>query len=306
MPFTTSYFAIDYSDAVRAVAILQTVEQFAPETMATYIGGFRYDQGMWGRFMCEGLRATSLAYNSPEASWLIGDRGEVWSFKAGQVVSKAQLPDSGLEGRSLGQPNEIRRVAGRLYVCGFAGQVYTQDAQGQWVHMDDGLAEPEGRPDSIDLESIDGTGPDNLYTVGSSGLMAHWDGRAWKRIPLLTNVYLARVRCFGERVIAVGDKGVVVEGDGTQWRVSHIPGAEEASLSDVALYNRKLYVAGVDTLWEQEPDGGWSAVKHGLPKEKTTFVRLAVGDGRLWAMGFKRLNSFDGSKWVAHPDPNNG
>ncbi len=171
---------------------------------------------------------------------------------------------------------------------------------------DDGLAVAEGRPNSIDLESIDGTDPDNLYTVGGGGLMAHWDGREWKRVPLLTNVYLARVRCFGERVVAVGEKGVVVEGDGQQWRVSHIPGAEEASLSDVALYDKRLYVAGLDTLWQQEPDGGWSAVRHGLPKEKTTFVRLAVGDGRLWAMGFKRLNSFDGKAWQAHPDPNNG
>lgn len=306
MAFTTSYFAIDYSEGVRAVAVLQTVDQFSPRTRATFIGSFRFDRGTWGGFMCEGIRATSLDYDSPDVSWLVGDRGEVWTFKGGQVQSKEQLPDSGLEGRGLGQPNEIRRVAGQLYVCGFAGQVYTQDAKGRWMHMDDGLAEAEGRADSIDLESIDGTGPDNLYTVGSRGLVARWDGKAWSRIPVLTNVYLARVRCFGERVVAVGEKGVVVEGDGVHWRVSHIPGAEEASLSDVAMYNKKLYVAGVETLWEQKANGSWAAVSHGLPDEKTTFVRLAVGDGRLWAMGYKRVNSFDGKEWQAHPDPNNG
>lgn len=39
---------------------------------------------------------------------------------------------------------------------------------------------------------------------------------------------------------------------------------------------------------------------------KTQFIRMVVGGDRLWTMGFKRVNSFDGKRWEAHPDPNNG
>ncbi len=49
----------------------------------------------------------------------------------------------------------------------------------------------------------------------------------------------------------------------------------------------------------------WSVVDTGL-KEPPEFVKLAVGDGRLWAMGLKRLHSFDGRHWEAHIDPDNG
>jgi len=175
-----------------------------------------------------------------------------------------------------------------------------------WVHMDAGLAEPTGNPDSIDLESIDGTAGNDIYAVGSGGLIAHWDGMAWTRLPVLTNVYLARVRCFAkDRIVVVGNNGVVIESDGKSWKLDRIPGCDETPLSDVVMYRERLYVAALGRLFVKNADR-WTEVKHGLPKDKTQFIRLVVGDDRLWAMGATRINSFDGKAWKAHPDPNNG
>lgn len=309
MAFTTSYFAMDFSPIHQAVAVLATVDQFEAGTPATDIGFFWLDNGEWGGETLDGIRATSVVCprGAEESVWITGDRGEVWAYKGGQVRSRAHLPDSGLEGRRLGQPNDIRRIAGSLYVCGFAGQIYTQDAKGQWVHMDEGVAEPKGTAKSIDLESIDGTAHDNIYTVGSSGLVFHWGGKAWKQIPVQTNVYLARVRCFApDDIVIVGEKGVVIEGDGRFWKTTRIPEAENASLYDVVKFRGKLYVAsGGDDLYVKKGKS-WEKVEHGLDPEKTQFIRMVVGADRLWAMGFKRLNSFDGKRWETHPDPNNG
>jgi len=281
------------------------VDQFDPDTMFTDFGTFHVAKNQWFGQHFEGIRATAMAYGPPgEPIWFIGDRGEIWSQLQGKIT-KAQLPDSGLDGRGLGQPNDIRCIAGKMYICGFAGQVYTLD-RGKWVHIDDGLAEPTGKPDSIDLVSIDGTGPDDIYVVGSGGLVAHFDGRKWTRIPVLTNLHLSKVRCTARnKIFAVGHKGVFMESDSRAWKVERIPGAEEKTLSDVTVYKDKLYLAGVEDLFVRTAKG-WEIVRHGLPKEKTTFLKLEVGDDRLWALGFKRLNSFDGKKWIAHPDPNNG
>ncbi len=311
---TTTYYALDYSPLVHGLVLLQTVDQLDPDTEATAIGSYYADINQWARRVVDGLRATAhLCQDTREQPlWIAGDRGQICTYRAGPgaqgggIQTREQLPDSGLEGRGLGQPNDIRRIAGKLYICGFAGQVYTQNAKGAWVHMDQGLAEPEGKVDSIDLESIDGTGPNDIYTVGSKGLVYHWNGKRWTKVPVLTNVYLAKVRCFAEHnIVIVGEKGVIIESDGTGFKESRIGIAEDASLSDVALYNDKLYVAAGDKLLVKKPNGDWSEVRHGLDKEKTQFIRLAVGEGRLWAMGYKRLNSFDGKKWVAHLDPNN-
>ena len=43
----------------------------------------------------------------------------------------------------------------------------------------------------------------------------------------------------------------------------------------------------------------------GLGKD-ADFLRLTLGEGRLWAMGTSRIHSFDGKRWASHPDPDNG
>src|SRR5262249_5730086 len=124
--------------------------------------------------------------------------------------------------------------------------------------------------------------------------------------PIVTNVYLSHVRCLRKDwIVAVGDRGVVVESDGTKWWMSRIPGADELTLSNVELFQGRLYVAAVEKLFARGKQD-WQEVRHPLHEEKTRFVKLLLGEDKLWAMGFKRLNSFDGTTWLAHPDPNNG
>jgi photosystem II stability/assembly factor-like uncharacterized protein len=223
------------------------------------------------------------------------------------VILKVQLPDSGVRTkRHLGSPNRIRVIAGRPYVCGFAGQIYTLDGD-NWVHMDDGVVEPEGTASSLDLEGIHGTAHDDLYVVGSRGFLARWDGHAWMRIPLLTDSYLGGVRAFTrDHVVAVGNDGVVVEWNGANWTVNIIPRHRQTLLSDVEMFDGDLYVAAVDKLLVRKDKAKkWEEVKLRV-KEEPEFIRLAIGDGRLWAMGSKRVHSFDGKKWEAHVDPDNG
>jgi len=300
MPAPNSYFAFSYSHSKRKLVVLATLDDL--DAAAVTVAGI-FDGKTWGAQNFKNLAGTAV--HADDALWITSADGEVVRSAQGDVT-RARLPDSGAEGRHLGQPNQIRRIGDRFYVCGFAGQVYTGTGTGKWMHMDDGLAERTGTPKSIDLEDLAGTGPNDIYVVGSGGLIAHWNGKKWTRLPALTEGYLAAVRCFApNHIVAVGDDGLLVQGDGNTWRTEVIPGCEDITLSDVEMYQDRLYVAAVDKLMVRKGTR-WQAVKHGLDKKRTSFFKLTTGADRLWTMGQKRLSSFDGKTWTAHIDPDNG
>jgi len=249
----------------------------------------------------DGMLVTSAASNG-DALWAVGQYGEIWTFPRGrQAPIVGKLPDSGPRG--LGPPGRIRLIDEVPYVCGYAGQVYTLAAD-RWVHLDDGIREAQAKVDSLDLEGVHGTGKDDLFVVGSKGTLAHWNGNAWVRQPLLTTSYLAGVRALSKtHVVAVGDSGVFVERKGGNWSVEQVAGFEDAIFSDIETYQGKLYIAAVGTLLVRA-GADWRPVDTGLD-EPPEFIRLTTGGGKLWAMGAKRIHSFDGSTWTAHVDPDN-
>ena len=248
MPAPNSYFALSYSETKRKMVVLATADDL-DETEAFTVACV-FDGKSWGAQNFKNL-AGSAVY-AEDALWITSKDGEIVRSEQGNVT-RARLPDSGSHGRHLGQPNQIRKIGERLYICGFAGQVYTENGQRQWVHMDDGLAEKVGTAKSIDLEDIGGTGPDDIYVVGSGGLIAHWNGRQWARLSPVTNRYLAAVRCFAPNdIVAVGDDGLFVQSDGKKWWSEVIPGCEEVTLSDIEMFQDRIYVAAVGKLMVRE------------------------------------------------------
>lgn len=293
----TSYFACSYSEVRQSMSILATVDELDGDEAFTPV--LIFEKEKWGQFNLKNFAATSI-YRGDTHSYITGIDGEILTIYQGSVT-KEYLPDSGSNGRHLGRPNRIRSINNQLYICGYAGQVYTQDTNGKWTHIDKGLAEKEGNPRSIDLEDISGTGFNNLYVVGSKGLIAHWNGKQWKKISALTDVYLSAIHCFSpNHIFIVGDNGTFLESNGKNWKIEIIPGCEENSLSDIVSYKDHIYVAAVDKLMVRKA-GKWMKIDN----KNTNFLKLVVGSGKLWVMGSKRLNSFDGEKWTTYPDPNN-
>jgi hypothetical protein len=300
----TTYIDFSYDESVKWLLIASNINALQRDSGIEASAITICHPGGFGVRFLDGMVVRSVASNG-SFLWALGEQGEIWTYAKGKKVPiEDTLPDSGVRSvRHLGRPERIRIIGGIPYVCGYAGQVYTLSA-GRWVHMDDGIVEPEGTVNSIQLEGIHGTGPEDLYVVGSGGLLAHFDGRRWTRIPLLTTAFLGGVRALArDHVVAVGTEGVFVERDGTDWKVDQIPRFDRTLLSDVEMFNGDLYVAAVGKLLVRKGKR-WDDVKTGL--DKAEFIRLAVGEGKLWAMGSKRIHSFDGTKWEAHIDPDNG
>ena len=79
-----------------------------------------------------------------------------------------------------------------------------------------------------ELLSICGTGDNNLWAVGSWGLVMHYDGTSWQVSPRITKRTLRAVSSVGAaRVIAVGDDEKAVEFDGSTWSIAMPDGPSE-------------------------------------------------------------------------------
>jgi hypothetical protein len=77
-----------------------------------------------------------------------------------------------------------------------------------------------GRMPSPDGQVIamHGTGPDRLWAAGNDGLLAEWNGHAWKRVPLGTRDNIVSVFAAGDNeVYAIGYHGVILEGTKHGW-----------------------------------------------------------------------------------------
>jgi photosystem II stability/assembly factor-like uncharacterized protein len=262
------------------------------------------NDGQMTMFPLEGMLVTS-AVSTKQALWAIGQGGELWTYAKGQEAPfEDWLPDSGTRGpRKLGRPERIRLIEQIPYVCGNAGQVYALTANG-WAHMDKGIVEPEATPNSVTLTGIHGTAADFMYVVGSKGTLAHWNGMSWTKQTLPITSTLSGVRVLSPKeIFAVGDGGVFVELRRNSWKVEAVKGFEGVAFSDVESFEGRLYIAAGDKLLVREGTA-WQVVDT-FPAEAPQFSRLTTGGGRLWAMGPKRVHSFDGKNWVAYVDPDN-
>ncbi len=229
------------------------------------------------------------------------------------------LPGAGfLEGNFGGLMSHLREIGGQLWACGQRGQVFRRFAQDDWRHADQGLHVPlnpadyEGRAEELAakmsegpmLNCIDGTSADDVYAVGDQGLLAHYDGKVWKRVPLNTDEHLQWVRCYGpDEVWACGYNGTVLKGNARQGfkDVSSV----DDNLTWVCLtkFNDKVYLSAEEGLYVY--DGKKIArVKTGLKPELQDAWRVDHADGVLWSIGVKDLARFDGRRWerIHHPD----
>lgn len=89
-------------------------------------------------------------------------------------------------------------------------------------------------PFDVNLNAIWGFSSDNLWAVGDSGQILHWDGTVWALTSSGTSRNLSSVwGASPTDVWAVGDAGTLLHFDGTSWTTTPTPGGSTANLSVV-------------------------------------------------------------------------
>ncbi|GBC62104.1 hypothetical protein DENIS_3067 [Desulfonema ishimotonii] len=96
---------------------------------------------------------------------------------------------------------------------GFPGtraSVEITDADGRWDDVTRGTNK---------LRDIWGSSPDNVYAVGSDGLIFHYDGTAWQPEQNITTAPLRGIWGSGPSdIFAAGNDGTILRYDGRQWQ----------------------------------------------------------------------------------------
>ena len=135
----------------------------------------------------------SQTSDAPRKYAALSKHGEIeFTWPGGSAVER--IEGAGLKRTSppiYGYVSAIREIGGALYVCGSGGQVYRRENDA-WRHIAEGLKTPAAPPQpgdnaapkdfgAHDFADIDGYSDADLYVVGGSGEIYHFNGTAWER-----------------------------------------------------------------------------------------------------------------------------
>lgn len=220
-------------------------------------------------------------------------------YPGGAKIEKIQ--DAGtFEG--YGALKQIKEIGNHLYACGDQGQVYQRQGPDRWIHIDQGIFDPEISASAIDLNSIDGSSENDLYVVGFNGRIFYRTNSNWVELDSPTNAHLERIKYVSkEEVYICGNKGVFLKGNFNGFTDLSVSGLDD-NFWGLEYFDGRVYLATLSGLYVY--DGSIvEPVESGITPQLGGY-RLNARDGVLWSFGVDDLAYFDGSKWtkIVHPD----
>ena len=283
---------------------------------------FDWHNGRWGHrdipFMVNsGIAVIPASKNPPYLVFSLGLMSgavEVY-WPKGAKIEYEFLPGASKE-RGLLHLQQIREIGDSLYVVGPDNQIFRR-LNGKWEVYNQGVETPSldefrvRNPDDAmgaflrycSLNSIDGSGGQDLYAVGDDGVIVHRGTGAWTFLPKATNAELRRVRQIDAKTVyAVGQRGTLLKGnaaDGFQV----IPTNISDDFWGLEWFNGKLYIGGA-TRGVFVYDGQSVNPAPGLPAFDCH--TLHAKDGQLLAVGAKAVYLTDDAKtWTFLQNPDN-
>lgn len=259
--------------------------------------------GSWSSKAFDFFAVSLCIVTHPERSVIVvGNEGTVVRWDA-QDFSEEQIDTSAEGPEARGNLREVSTIGKRAYAVGMGRMVYRCDGKAQWSRIDQGVrADVDAEPDA-GFNSIAGFDEGEIYAVGWNGEIWGYDAKRWSRHESPTNMALQKVVCGGDGVVyAVGQRGLIVRGRGTQWDVVE----HEVTIEDfwgAAWFQGKLYISSANGIYTLDGDAV-SMVNTGKQKKSRAdcFYRLSAVEDCIWSAGEKMLlRSSDGVVWEELP-----
>lgn len=256
-------------------------------------------QEQWGYQDLNGFQLPFCGVSlEPVAQCLtVSTNGDVYAAGSGHTGME-KIPD---EGTSL-VLRKVRCIEGYAYAVGNTGDVYRRLEIGQWETIRTGFRPNKGGNFEALLNKgfhdIDGFSQDDIYTVGGSGEVWHYDGQAWSPCQFPTKISLFTVCCAGDGLVYISGKGKsLFQGRGNSWK--QICQADSSTIepryNDTLWFDGKLWLASDWGLYELVGPVVQRAQHAGEPVSGSG--HMAVGDGVLMIAGDHKARIFDGSNW---------
>ncbi len=261
------------------------------------------DQNDWYSWDVETIVVSVSVVTKPQRIYFaLGRDGKIFRARAGEGFFQENIPDAGTGKGKYGYLSEIVEIKGEMYICGNHGQVYKRTDKG-WIHIDHGILEKIRKQKPLSLNSIDGTGPEDIYVVGDYGQVFHYDGKKWSNIDVGTNLHLRCVKCASPNEVYIGGKhGILLKGSRNTWTSIDDLKDEDSCIWDMELFENNLYLSFGDTVMVYD---GKSVIPVDTKLEpQIDAYHLSARNGILWSFGEEDIAFFDGKKWtrVIHPD----
>jgi len=274
----------------------------------------------WGEGLAVAPNVTAIAKRGTD-TWIVGDGpGFFWHGPDGVLVSPTIPSEAGLtaisafEGGFWGVgPEIVGRYDGAYwtveqnlvgltaiwaphgdaaFAVGGAGALARTGDDGTWLH--------EEAEDFTfnDWRAVWGRSAGDVWAVGESGIVAHFDGDTWKGGSSVTPEQLNGIWGTSDHTWVVGDDGTFLSLEGDTWTSSQ---ATSESL-------RALWGSAEDDVWAAGNDlvhfdgSGWVQ----MPRPDVPELLALSGTGRndVWAVGREGIAAhFDGEFWTMLPIP---
>ncbi len=245
-----------------------------------------YDGTSWGE-------AETVSQDSVwNAVWGVGDTLALVGNGGAAVVNSP----AGLTNVDTGTGIDLRGVHTAdgvvFWSVGDASTIFRGDANGNWS--------PEVVPGVSRLWDVFAASNDDVYAVGDSGTILHYDGAAWSIIGAPTTLDLKSVWVDGSGVVTItGADGVILEGDRTagftESGIFHLAGELVGLWGDDTGSVRVAVGSNGQILMNTA--GGWAPSPSGTTQGLTAV--FGFGEDDIWAVG--RAGTalrYDGTVWT--------
>lgn len=182
------------------------------------------------------------------------------------------------------------RSRGRGYAAVVAIVANTFLAQAAWAGT--WVTAPSPAVPGFHLNGIWGSASSNVYTVGATGSILHWNESAWSLMASPTTRELFGIwGSAANNIYAVGDAGTIVRFDGTAWSVM---------TSQTTQNLKRVWGSGPADIWAV---GEGSTILHCNGTSWTNLNKAIAGDiNAIWGSGPHDVYAVDGSGHILHYD----
>lgn len=269
----------------------------------TFTQVLRWTPGTWGHFDIPWeVIAMEFAPGLSPCLISLGAYGDIYTAR--QTGFATETIDFGEDGPAArGNLRDLRIIGNYVYAAGMMRQVYRKlvlqvgDATIPWERFDAGLLDDFTNDRISGITSIDGMNTDELYACGWGGEIWWFNGKRWQPVESPTNVKLERIFCDNiNRMIAVGQSGVVITGRGHVWNEVNNEVTREQFWGGCNFQGRSL-LATQHNLYELMPDNRIIeiALSHGDPVSSGW---LCCDSNVVWSIGSEHLFwSQNASQW---------
>jgi len=222
---------------------------------------------------------------------LVGPMGQVYVTGSGDRHEE-EIIDRTFSPKTLGFIRDARTIDGKVFACGMKRQVYRRDDADHWTCISQNIA---GGTGVHGFEALDGFSRNDLYAVGWSGEIWHFDGGDLRQCDSPCSDLLVDVCCAGDGLVyAIARGTTLVSGRAAPWsaRSTELP----VELLSLCWFKDRLYGASTRDVFVLDHAGAFVPVAIG-PDFPATCGELATNGDILVSAGARDVFSFDGVDW---------